>query len=265
MCRLFAMTSGREASRATFWLIGAPDSLDAQSSRNPDGTGIGVYDASGQPELFKQPLAADRDADFAHEARDLESTTFVAHVRYASEGGIALRNTHPFAMDGRILAHNGALGDLPQLQAHLGDDLALVEGDTDSERLFALVTREIRACGDVTEGLVTAIDWVVEHLPVYALNVVLSTPDSVWAVRYPDTHSLFVLELPAGDAEHHSDEGLHVRGTGLPARVVVASERLDDDPGWSELEPGELLVVGPDLTVERSVRWPGPPPHPMQP
>jgi glutamine amidotransferase len=35
------------------------------------------------------------------------------------------------------------------------------------------------------------------------------------------------------------------------ASVVVASERMDDDPGWSALEPGELVHVGRDLKVER--------------
>lgn len=253
------MTSGRVAARATFWLLEAPDSIDIQSASNPDGAGIGVYDASGQPQVFKQPLAADHDLEFAREARDLESTTFVAHVRHASQGGISRRNTHPFTMDGRIFAHNGGLGELDTLEAHLGDDLALVEGDTDSERLFALVTREIRRRGDVTDGLVSAIEWVAEHLPVYALNVVMTTRAGLWAVRYPETHSLFVLESGVGDAEHRSEAGLRVSGSALPQRIVVASERLDDDPGWAELEPGELLVVGPDLRVERRAAWPDPP------
>jgi predicted glutamine amidotransferase len=254
------MSSGRVASRATFWLVDAPDSLDAQSAANPDGTGIGVYDAGGRPEIFKQPLAADHDLDFVREARDLESTTFVAHVRHASQGGISVRNTHPFTMDGRIFAHNGGLGDLPALEAHLGDDLTLVEGDTDSERLFALVTREIRAAGgNVAVGLTSAITWVVEHLPVYALNVILTTDDGLWAVRYPETHSLYLLVAAAGGAEHRSSEGLRVSGAGLPPRIVIASERLDDDPGWTALASGELLVVHPDLRVERSVHWEGPP------
>lgn len=264
MCRLFGMTSGTVPARATFWLVEAPDSLAAQSPRNPDGTGIGVYDASGDPQVFKQPVAADEDLDFAREARDLESTTFVAHVRHASTGGISLRNTHPFTADGRIFAHNGGLGDLPALETHLGDDLSLVQGDTDSERLFALVTREIRACGDVTSGLRTALTWVIDNLPVYALNVILTTDDGLWAVRFPETHTLFLLVAGAGDAEHRSEEGMRVTGTDLPPRVVVASERLDDENGWTELEAGELLVVRPDLSIERTVLWEGPPPHPLR-
>ena len=247
------MSGGRRPVRATFWLLDAPDSLDLQSRANPDGTGLGIFDADGRPQLLRQPLAADDDLDFAREARELESTTWVGHVRHASQGAVALRNTHPFAMDGRILAHHGGFGELGLLEEHLGDDLSLVEGDTDSERFFALVTREVRRTGDITEGLVRAVDWVADHLPVLALNVVLTTPYELWALRYPETHTLYVLESDAGPVERESRAGTRVTADDAPPHVVVASERLDDDPGWHEVAPGELVHVGPDLAVERTV------------
>ena len=55
MCRLFGMTAGTQAVAATFWLLHAPDSLEAQSHRNADGSGIGFFDPAGQPVLDKQP------------------------------------------------------------------------------------------------------------------------------------------------------------------------------------------------------------------
>jgi predicted glutamine amidotransferase len=259
MCRLFGLTGGSTPLRATFWLLDAPDSLDLQSRANPDGTGLGVFDADGTPRLYRQPLAADDDLDFAREARELESTTWVGHVRHATAGGVALRNTHPFTQDGRILAHNGGVGDVARLEAELGPDLAVVEGDTDSERLFALVTREIRRRDDIADGLVAALAWAAEHLPVLALNVVLVTPDELYAVRYPETHTLFVLESDAGSVSRESDAGTRLTADDAPAHVVVASERLDDDPGWRELQSGELVVVRRDLTVERRVVLPDPP------
>lgn len=259
MCRLFAMTSGTRATRATFWLLDAPDSLNHQSEANPDGCGIGVFDPDGLPHVHKQPLAADHDLDFAREARDLESTTYVAHVRHASAGGISLANTHPFTLDGRIFAHNGGFGDLPLLERHLGDDLALVRGETDSERLFALVTREIRACGDVSEGLVRALSWVADHVPVLALNVVLTSRDELWAVRYPDSRSLRLLVGEPGPLAHRSSAGTRINADDAPRRVVVASERLDDDPAWESLAPGEMVHVAPDLAVSRTVVLPTPP------
>src|ERR1700759_2550972 len=198
MCRLFAMSGGREPVHATFWLLEAPDSLSDQSHREPDGTGLGYYDADGRPVVSKQALAAFKDRDFAREAKEGVSRTFVAPVRDASTGGLSERNPPPFEQDGRLFAHNGVVEGLDRLEHHLGDDMSLVSGETDSERFFALVTREIRRTGDVTEGIAAAARWVAANLPLFALNVVLISAGELWALRYPDTHDLLVLERDAG-------------------------------------------------------------------
>src|ERR1700744_2367816 len=184
MCRLFAMSGGREPVHATFWLLEAPDSLSDQSHREPDGTGLGYYDADGRPVVSKQAHAAFKDSEFAKEAKEVDSRTFVAHVRYASTGGLSERNTHPFEQDGRLFAHNGVIEDLPALEAELGDAMALVKGETDSERFFALIPRETRGPGDVGEGITAAARWVAQNLPIFSINLVLITADGLWALRY---------------------------------------------------------------------------------
>ena len=126
MCRLFGMSGGREPVKATFWLLEAPDSLARQSRKEPDGTGLGAFTATGEPLVFKQPLAAYEDHQFASEAREVSSRTFVAHVRYASTGAVNLSNTHPFEQQGRLFAHNGVIGGLDQLERALGDASSLV-------------------------------------------------------------------------------------------------------------------------------------------
>ena len=216
------MSAGSEPTRATFWLLDAPDSLSEQSHREPDGTGLGWFDDSGKPHVSKQALAAYSDRRFAREAREVSSTTFVAHVRFASTGALELRNTHPFEQHGRLFAHNGVVEDLPALDAHLGDDVRLVKGDTDSERLFALITREIAACGgDVAAGVETACAWVAAQLPLYAINFVLAGPDGLWALRYPETHPLYLLERAPGEPLETREQPGHARpcrrGGGAPA------------------------------------------------
>ncbi len=71
MCRLFGLHAGPQPVRATFWLLDAPDSLAEQSRREPDGAGIGTFDAAGRAHVAKQPLAAWEDHAFAREARVL--------------------------------------------------------------------------------------------------------------------------------------------------------------------------------------------------
>lgn len=256
------MSGGRERVKATFWLLEAPDSLAQQSRREPDGTGIGYYREDGAPVVDKHPLAAYEDQRFAEEAREITSRTFVAHVRYASGTPVNLKNTHPFEQAGRLFAHNGVIGDVPALERALGDDISLVGGDTDSERYFALITREIARAGDVRDGIVAAARWIAGNLPVFAINCVLITASDLYALRYPDVHELHVLERAAGGPsgarhlEHASARGsMRVRSGDLATRraVVVATEPMDEDAGWRELGSGDLLHVDADLnaTVER--------------
>ncbi len=262
VCRLFGMHVGRTALPATFWLLEAPDSLSAQSRHNPDGAGIGCCTEAGTAVLERQPLPAWADPAFATAARELTGTTFVAHVRYASTGSLTVANTHPFCQQGRLFAHNGVVRGLDLLDARLTElgTRALVEGQTDSERVFALVTGEIgRHDGDVRAGLVAAVRWIADALPVYALNLILITATTMWALRYPGTHELYVLERPAGgDGTTRHLEGhtsrISAQSAGLAGRpaTIVASERMDDDPGWRLLRPGELLRVEADLTCTSS-------------
>jgi glutamine amidotransferase len=273
VCRLFGLSGGHRRVQATFWLLEAPDSLAAQSRRNPDGYGLGTFEEDGTPRVDKAPVPAYADPDFATEARSERSPTFVAHVRYASTGGLRVENTHPFAMEGRLLAHNGHVGDLPRLEAELGPAMGLVAGDTDSERVFALVTREISARGgDVGGGIAAAAAWIAAELPLFALNLVVAAPDGLWGLRYPATHELWALERRAGGATGRRHfEAASARGTvrvrsgdmaGYPA-VVMASEPMDEDAGWRLLDPGELLHVDADLRARSRVVLDAPPSRPL--
>lgn len=271
MCRLFGLSAAPWRVHATFWLLEAPDSLAEQSRGEPDGTGLGTFADDGVPNVEKQPLAAYQDVEFTQEAKQRESATFIAHIRYASTGGVEVRNTHPFEQRGRLFAHNGVIEDLPALEAELGDYRDLVTGDTDSERFFALISRytDIRG-GDVGAGIAAAASWVADTLPVYAINLILVTPTELWALRYPDTHKLFVLHRGAGgphghrQLEHASTAGrIRARSGELadhPA-VVVASEPMDEDPDWQELRPGELLHVDGQLHMTREQIIDQPPRH----
>jgi glutamine amidotransferase len=263
MCRLFGLNSGSAPVQATFWLLDAPDSLEVQSHRNADGSGIGFFDPAGTPVLDKQPEPAFSDEEFVREARQAESATFVAHVRWASTGGRTVQNTHPFTMHGRIMAHNGGFGELPRLEEQLGSYASLVLGDTDSERYFALITKQTEAHGgDVAAGITAAASWIAAHLPLSSLNAIVTAPGELWALRYPAQHALHILERPAGA------NGLHVRSATSSMHaptlddtpsVVVASEELDGESGWRMLAPGELVHIGPDLTVHSAVVLTQPP------
>jgi glutamine amidotransferase len=204
----------------------------------------------------------------------MTGTTFIAHVRYATTGALDVRNTHPFLQDGRIFAHNGVLEGLAVIDERLRevgtDDLVL--GQTDSERVFALVTGSIRAAdGDVSAGVVDAMEWLAEKVPIYAVNVLLSTATDMWALRYPETHELYLLdrrdlelEAPGPDPEFDlRTKRIRAQSENLCTRpsVVLATEPMDDDPRWCLLAPGELVHVDAELQINRSLVLPEPPLH----
>ncbi|MDT5137534.1 MAG: hypothetical protein QOD58_1796 [Mycobacterium sp.] len=268
MCRLFGLTAGTEVVTATFWLLDAPDSLAQQSRKNPDGTGLGLFDERGRPQLHKEPIAAWQDAEFATDAHQLTGTTFIAHVRYATTGSLDVRNTHPFLQDGRIFAHNGMIEGLDVVDERLRElgTYDLVLGQTDSERVFALATGCIRVQkGDVSAGLVDAVSWLAANVPIYAVNVLLCMGTQMWALRYPDTHQLFMLDRRR-DGETDFDlatSRIRAQSEELTERssVVFATEPMDDDPRWCLLAPGELVYVDTNLDITRTVALPDPPRH----
>jgi predicted glutamine amidotransferase len=265
MCRLFGLHADKRVVTATFWLLDAPDNLVEQSKRNPDGTGIGVFEADGKPIVHKEPIAAWQDCEFATEAHELTGTTFIAHVRYSSSAALELRNTHPFLQDGRIFAHNGVVTGRDLLDAQLNELGVndLVHGETDSERIFSLITACTRQHdGDVTAGIVDAVGWLAETVPIFALNVLLSTATDMWALRYPETHELYIL-----DRRDVEDRRLRMQTPRITAHsdhltsdasVLFASEPMDDDD-WQLLAPGELVHVNADLQIHRDIAFPNPP------
>ena len=266
MCRLFGLHAGRNVIAATFWLLDAPDNLAAQSRRNPDGTGLGVFGADGEPELRKQPMAAWKDRAFHCEAQEMTGTTFLAHVRYATTGVLDVANTHPFLQDRRFFAHNGVVEGLDQLDDRLRslDASNLVRGQTDSERVFALITAATRHRGGyVTAGILDAIGWVADNLPVYAVNILVSTATEMWALRYPDSHQLYVLDRREPADFDMRTQRIHARSRHLreSPSVLFATEPMDGDPAWRPLDPGELVHVDADLTITRRIGFADPPRH----
>ena len=273
MCRLFALHAGERDVGAEFWLLDAPTSIARQSERNADGYGLAALTARRGMILIRNPVRASEDPAYRQVARRLDASEILVHLRYASTGDVSLVNTHPFSQDGRLFAHNGVVGDLARIEARLGSNRAMVMGDTDSERFFALITLAIReAGGDVRAGITAAVREVAAEFELYSLNFVLGELGHIWAFRYPEHNPLLLHRRRRGGASGvdpldeadaagrlrlHSDDGA------AAPLVVIASERISDEPGWEEIQPGELVHVGPDLEVDRETIISVPPAHTM--
>jgi glutamine amidotransferase len=273
MCRLFGLHAGGEDVNATFWLLDAPVSIAELSHRNADGYGLATFDSEGELDLVRAPVRAADDQEFAAAARATHAAVYLAHVRYADTGVVSEANTHPFALDRRVFAHNGVVSDLDELDRRLGADRALVHGETDSERFFALMTHSIREHeGDVRAGIIATTTMLARDITLYSLNFILAAAGHLWAFRYPEHNPLYVLERapggPRGDQplDEHSAHGtirMRAREGSRRPLIVVASEPMDEDLGWEAVASGELLHIGPRLELHREIILDEPPRRPL--
>jgi len=160
------------------------------------------------------------------------------------------------------------VGGLDRLEARLRPPYRdRVLGETDSERVFALIEQEIDARdGDVGGAIAAAGEWIAGNLPLYALNLLLADADELWALRYPQTHDLLWIDHRARSMPRSAHDRRHRLRVGVSAPVPgigVASEPMGSPEGWRLLGSGELLHVGRDLETRLETVLPGPPAHPL--
>ena len=217
MCRMFGMVADRPITPHDL-LHDAPRSLRTLSLEHPDGWGIAVHDGA---------WTIERGTSCAHACErfatvgDRAARIVIAHVRRKTVGPTALVNTHPFRRGDFVFAHNGTLNDPAGLAARTAPEhLAAIEGDTDSERLFAFILTHVEAAGEIGRGVSAAVRALQALANPGSANFLLSCGTQLYAYRLG--RSLFVLER-----------------TGA---TLIASEPLTDEP-WREVPDRSLLGI----------------------
>jgi glutamine amidotransferase len=250
MCRIAAYLG--PPVRLSSLLHEAPHGL-ADQSRNArqmtdssvagDGWGIGWFgpEAGPTPGLLKSilPLWSDENAKTATHA--IRSGSVVGHIRYASPNiETCLVNTPLYVLDDHLWTINGELQPWPgPLSKALRDRLdpdheADVRGATDGEIMGALWRTHFRRTGgrDAAAALRTMLrearDLARAHDGEIKTNLMLADSAALLAVRYAEPSEANTLYYLRGEARW---------GGG----AVVASEPLDDGPGWHEVGPDTLV------------------------
>ena len=215
----------------------------SDSSMAGDGWGAGwfVPGKDRTPGMIKsiQPLWSDENAKTASHA--ISSGSFVGHIRYASPGiEVCFTNTPLYVLDDRLWTINGQLQPWPgPLSKAIRDRLdpdheAEVRGSTDGEMLGALWRTEFRraggrdAAGALRAALRIALDETLERDGEVHANLILADASGFLATRFAhpgEPGSLYLLE----------DDPR------WPGGRLVASEPLDDAPGWREVPPSSLV------------------------
>ena len=217
MCRMLGSVSSDRISLRRELLEAERPLLQPDTT---SGWGLVVYPHGDgeQPECTRCPDGAACTDELA----DQRGRILMAHVRNATQGEPTDANTHPFCLGEYSFCHSG---NLTRHESLLGlADGAGPRGETDSERLFHRLLREVDPAPDkVVEGLRRAVAAAATCGPLTALNFL-----------FADGEHLYAYRLGAYELHWLAREG----------QVLVASERITDEQ-WHDVRQDVLLVLSP--------------------
>ena len=243
MCQLLGMNANTPTD-VMFSFTG----LACRADEHKDGFGIAFFENRGLRHFIDHHSARHSPVAALVKNYPIKSDNVIAHIRKATQGRVALENTHPFVRElwGRywVFAHNG---DLKGFKPRLHGAFRPV-GDTDSERAFCWLMQELAKAHASVPSIDELTHTLRELLPQPArhgtFNMLLSNGQALWA---HGSTKLCALERrhPFGAATL-ADEDLSVdfgQHTTPDDRVaVVATEPLTTGERWSAFAPGELRV-----------------------
>ena len=227
------------------------------TTTNGDGFGVGWYDDSDTPRLYRSVHPAWNDRNLRELAAGISSHLFLSHIRASTGTAIQETNTHPFRYGRWLWVHNGLIREFPRMRRELvlaiDDSLfTSIEGTTDSETMFYLA---------LTFGLesdpVAAVERMVgfveetgrKHGVEHPLQMTIGTTDgqSVYAFRYSsegESRSLyFSTRMDALKALYPENEAL--AGLSDETRVVVSEPLGDLEGAWNEVPESHVGIIQP--------------------
>lgn len=222
-------------------------SLSAQLAVTPtngDGFGLGWYGIRPEPGLFRDVLPAWNDENLRCVAEQVETRLFFAHVRAATEAGIARNNCHPFRYANWMFMHNGQIGGYSEIRHDLDRQITAPyyryrQGSTDSEAFFLLLLSN----GLETDppGAFARTVAQVEHEMKKAgiesalrLTAAATDGEAVYAIRYASDNRAPSLYIGVGQQADAPD-----------AALMVLSEPLTSQAeDWREVPMSRFVTAG---------------------
>jgi predicted glutamine amidotransferase len=224
-----------------------------------DGWGVALFDGP-DVRVYREPEPAGKSAFLEFlENHQPPSRLIVSHIRLATAGDVALRNTHPFVRElgGRmhVFAHNGRLDGIAAV-ARKAECVRPI-GDSDSELAFCVLLERLAPLW--REGVpplaerMAAVAAFAEFLrSLGPANFLYADGDALYAHAHRRRQrsgvvappGLWHLSCTCADAETAMREaGVAVAPRAVPERVdVFASVPLAEGP-WQPLVEGELKVI----------------------
>jgi predicted glutamine amidotransferase len=243
MCQLLGMNANTPTD-----LVFSFTGFSKRAEEHKDGFGIAFFEDAGVRLFVDAQSAAVSPVAEMVKHYPIRSSNVIAHIRKATQGRIALENTHPFQRElwGRYwaFAHNGDLKDYaPRLHSAFHP-----VGDTDSELAFCWLMQELAKAHagvpSIAELTVTLNELVPRVAAHGTFNFMLSNGQALWA--HCSTHLHYLLRQHPFRSAHLQDEDMSVDFAQVAQptdRVaVVVTQPLTANEAWVAFAPGELKV-----------------------
>ncbi|QGZ38460.1 glutamine amidotransferase [Pseudoduganella flava] len=223
MCQLLGLNSSVPAGLGSFFDVFAE--RGGRTDEHKDGWGIAFHSGKRCRLYTDHRAAIDSPLAARIRHRPLRARNILAHIRKATQGRIALENSHPFAR--RLwgltwcFAHNGDLKGFAPAAGRFAP-----RGDTDSEAAFChLLSR------------------LAERFPAGAPDTAVLRAALADVAAEIATHGTFNFILSNGDTLFaHCSTHLHYRIDA--GRAMIATQPVDTRQGWVAFAPGELKAFG---------------------
>jgi glutamine amidotransferase len=236
-----------------------------------DGWGVAYFEEHDAFLLRESSPAAESGLVKFMEANGPPSNLVLSHIRLATQGEPALRNTQPFQRElaGRahVFAHNGNLESVRESYC-LDSDRFMPVGDTDSEYAFCCLMHRLSALWrmdpcripSVESRLELVADFASSLRPLGPFNFVYSDGDTLFVhshrrkqdngeTRPPGLHLL--VRSSDQRAIDLSESGIMVAPF-AQQMALVASVPLTDDEPWEAIDEGEVIALKQGAVRARS-------------
>jgi glutamine amidotransferase len=260
VCELFAMSS-RYPTSVGFSL----ETLAQRGGHNgphKDGWGVAYYEERDVFLLREPSPAAESDLVRFMEVNGPPSSLVLSHVRLATQGEPALRNTQPFQRElaGRahVFAHNGNMPGVRKV-CRLRTNRFKPVGETDSEFAFCCLLERLGELWDGSNGTFPSVEARLDIVAELAASLCSLGP---FNFVYSDGDALFVhahirkqddgIERPPGLhllVRSPNEQAVDLTESGVllapfaQELALVASVPLTDDEPWEPLAPGEVIAL----------------------
>lgn len=198
------------------------------------------------------------------------SNLVLSHIRLATQGEPALRNTQPFQRElgGRahVFAHNGTLSNIKD-NCHLQSNRFTPIGDTDSEFAFCCLLERLVELWDRATGEVPSVESRLEIVanfaawlrPLGPFNFVYSDGDALFVHAHRRTQSdgdirppgLHLLVRSCNENPVDLTESGVMLAPIAQELTLVASVPLTDEP-WEPISEGEVIALKQGLVWART-------------